>query len=312
MAKIIDKNIVKNLNKKDDTKAGIHLMIRLIYHITLIYFSYLFFSKENYIVSLLFAIPHWMVYSFSGYAGFSHELFHNSVFSNSKLNKVLYYIFMVLNWENYNYFKLTHWMHHKITLDEKDPKSLFSDKINFIYLIQLLTFDFKGFYKKINYTIKNAFGIIPISKASHLFPKDSIEREELIVAARVVLLLHTLTAFIFAISGLWILIFLINLSPFIISFFNRFLGFAQHYGLESENHNDYLNNCRTVVLPKFWSFFYSNMNYHIEHHMYPFIPYYNIEKIHTELKKSTEYKNISIGWVGLIKDLKKEGIFKLI
>jgi fatty acid desaturase len=247
-----------------------------------------------------------------GTAGVSHELFHNSVFSNNKINKIFYTFFMILNWENYNYFKSTHLLHHKITLDENDPKSLFKDKISFFYLLQLITFDFSGFVRKLKYTIQNAFGILPYTKSSYLFPKNSVERKNLMYAARIILSFHILTILIFILLNKWWLIFLINCSPFILSFFNRFLGFSQHYALSAENHNDYYDNCRTIILPKFWSFFYSNMNYHIEHHMYPYIPYYNIPKIHDELKTNKNYKNLSNGWYELIKELTKKGIFKFI
>jgi fatty acid desaturase len=32
-------------------------------------------------------------------------------------------------------------------------------------------------------------------------------------------------------------------------------------------------------------FIYSNMNYHIEHHMYPMIPYHQLPALHEELKR---------------------------
>jgi fatty acid desaturase len=216
---------------------------------------------------------------------------------------------MILIWDNYAYFSATHWLHHKITLDEKDPKSLFKDKINLFTFIQLLSFDFSGFLTKIKYLLQNSFNFIPKSKSEYLFPNNSENRKKVVYAARTILFFHIFTISIFIYINIWWLIFLINFAPFTISFFNRFLGYAQHYGLTSENTNDYFSNSRTIVLSKFWSFFYSNMNYHIEHHMYPHIPYYSIEKIHSELKDKEQYKNISIGWFGLLKDLNRKGIF---
>ena len=312
MKNSIDKNLIKKLKIKSDFKAIVDLSIRFLYHITFIYLAYYFFSIKQYTLFIVFALPHWMMYSFLGSGGLSHELFHNSVFSNNKINNILFKTFMILNWENYNYFKLTHSIHHKITLNEKDPKSLFKNRINVVYLIQLLTFDFKLFLNKIKHLLKNCIGIIPNNKSSYLFPKNSSERKGVTKVARIIFLFHVTSMIIFLISNMWVFIFLINLSPFIFSFFNRFLAFSQHYGLQSDNHTDYIKNCRTVILPKFWSFFYSNMNYHIEHHMYPFIPYYNIVNIHRELVNDKNYKNISHGWIGLIRDLHKYKIFKII
>jgi fatty acid desaturase len=304
----VDENLVY---KRNNLKAWRDLIFRLVYHITFVSVSTIFFLKHNYLMAVLFAIPHLMTFSFFGAAGLSHELFHNTVFSNRKLNRFLYVSFMVLTWENYGYFDLTHWKHHKETLLENDPKSLFKGKINYWYLIRLFTFDLKGFKTKITYIVKNAFGHIPNSKSSYLFPDGSSSKKNVVLGARIILLFHLLLALVFLFSGKWWLIFLINLGPFFISFFNRILGFAQHYGLSAEDCRDYISNCRTITLSKFWSFFYSNMNYHIEHHMFPSVPYYNIEKVHEELKNDCDFKNLSVGWVGLLSDLRKKGIFLL-
>ena len=37
---------------------------------------------------------------------------------------------------------------------------------------------------------------------------------------------------------------------------------------------------RTLILPKFLSFLYANMNYHAEHHFAPSVPYYNLPELH--------------------------------
>ena len=105
------------------------------------------------------------------------------------------------------------------------------------------------------------------------------------------------------------MIFLIILAPFIISFFNKILAFAQHYGLHNNDHNDYFSNSRTILLNKFWSFFYSNMNFHIEHHCYPLVPFYNLPKFHHEITKFKSHDNICYGWLNLIKDLKNKELF---
>ena len=39
--------------------------------------------------------------------------------------------------------------------------------------------------------------------------------------------------------------------------------------------------------PNFSRFIYMNMNYHIEHHMFPLVPYYNLPALHQEIKEIT-------------------------
>ena len=50
------------------------------------------------------------------------------------------------------------------------------------------------------------------------------------------------------------------------------------------NKTDFRENTRTVKLNPILEFLYWNMNYHIEHHMFPKIPFYNLKKLHVFLE----------------------------
>ena len=41
---------------------------------------------------------------------------------------------------------------------------------------------------------------------------------------------------------------------------------------------------RTVYINPVFRFLYLNMNYHVEHHMFPAVPYYNLPALHEEIK----------------------------
>ena len=45
-------------------------------------------------------------------------------------------------------------------------------------------------------------------------------------------------------------------------------GLTQHIGL-AEDVLDHRLNCRTMYINRFSRFVYWNMNYHVEHHMFP-------------------------------------------
>lgn len=62
-----------------------------------------------------------------------------------------------------------------------------------------------------------------------------------------------------------------------------FFGVTQHAGLQ-ENVLDHRLNTRTVYMNPLFRFLYLNMNYHIEHHMFPTVPYYNLPALHAEIK----------------------------
>lgn len=56
-------------------------------------------------------------------------------------------------------------------------------------------------------------------------------------------------------------------------------GGLQHLGM-AENVTDHRLNTRTVLMNRWNRFLYLNMNYHIEHHMFTMVPYYNLPKLH--------------------------------
>ena len=60
-------------------------------------------------------------------------------------------------------------------------------------------------------------------------------------------------------------------------------GLTQHAGL-AENVLDHRLNCRTVYMNPINRFLYLNMNYHVEHHMFPMVPYHALPKLHAVVK----------------------------
>jgi fatty acid desaturase len=62
-----------------------------------------------------------------------------------------------------------------------------------------------------------------------------------------------------------------------------YFGLTQHAGLP-ENVLDHRKNCRTVRMNPVFRFLYWNMNYHIEHHMFPMIPFHALPRLHEFVK----------------------------
>jgi Na+-transporting NADH:ubiquinone oxidoreductase subunit F len=62
-----------------------------------------------------------------------------------------------------------------------------------------------------------------------------------------------------------------------------FFAVTQHAGLR-EDVLDHRLNTRTVYMNPVFRFLYLNMNYHLEHHLFPAVPYYNLPALHEEIK----------------------------
>ena len=68
------------------------------------------------------------------------------------------------------------------------------------------------------------------------------------------------------------------------SFMLMIYSLTQHTGL-GENVLDHRLNTRTVKMCWLNRFMYWNMNYHIEHHLYPMVPFHQLPALHEEIKK---------------------------
>jgi fatty acid desaturase len=155
-------------------------------------------------------------------AGISHELLHNNVFTSKKLNRVFFIFFMVLSFSNYGYFEYTHWLHHKKTLSEDDPKDILKGKLKIKHIFFWFFIDIPSLMKRVRILILNSSGN---------FPNSIPERKKLniIKSSRFVLLFHFFVFLIFFISKYYVVIILINLAPFAFTFFNKVLAINQHY-----------------------------------------------------------------------------------
>ena len=82
---------------------------------------------------------------------------------------------------------------------------------------------------------------------------------------------------------------------------------TQHGGL-AENVLDHRLNCRTVYMNPLNRFLYWNMNYHVEHHMFPLVPYHALPRLHALVKDDMPppYPNILSAWREIIPTVRRQ------
>lgn len=78
-------------------------------------------------------------------------------------------------------------------------------------------------------------------------------------------------------------------------------AYPQHAGL-AENVLDHRLNCRTLYMHPIHRFLYWNMNYHLEHHMFPLVPYHNLPRLHELVKPDSPppYPSLWAAWRELV------------
>jgi fatty acid desaturase len=76
---------------------------------------------------------------------------------------------------------------------------------------------------------------------------------------------------------------LVGLPSFYGGYLTPIFGWTQHAGL-AEDALDHRLNSRTVYMNPLSRFLYWNMNYHLEHHMFPMVPYHALPQLHDIVK----------------------------
>lgn len=186
-------------------------------------------------------------------------------------------------------YKKNHLLHHKIPLQEEDPdlsliagypitKGSFLRKIardlTGLSYFKFIHYFLYGQHKRAKKVTKERTKKVGTKKHSPLFLLSTI------------LIPNTLFFLFFYFSGRPSFYFFLWLLPLMtwLQFFLRIRGIAEHSGYQP---NDNQALCSRTVVNRWQTFFVAphNVNYHIEHHLYVGIPFYNLPKAHRLMKE---------------------------
>ncbi|MFO7636561.1 MAG: fatty acid desaturase [Clostridia bacterium] len=305
----IDKAKLKELTAQSDLKAFIQMLSHLIIMIALGVLVYISFQR----FSLWFSIPVYYIYAtlfpFIGFAGPGHELSHRTVFKTKFWNEFFIIIISFLTWSNYFFFRTSHVRHHQFTthriLDMEVVQPL---KIKRFTWPMLFLFNIRNLIFTIKLMTRHSFGIIKGEWEERLYPESNVKgKRQMFMWARIILLGHLFLAVIFILTGQWILLLLVTFAPFMAQWLNFFTGFTQHAGLPGDV-DDFRIICRTVKVNPILGFFYWQMQYHVEHHMYAGVPFYNLKKLRKAIETDLPpaHKGIIAAWKEIFPILKKQ------
>jgi fatty acid desaturase len=96
--------------------------------------------------------------------------------------------------------------------------------------------------------------------------------------ARTVLWGHLGLAVLFVATGHWFLVIIVTFGCQYCNWLKMLCAAPQHIGL-SPNVSDFRLCTRTYTCSWFPGFLYWNMQYHLEHHMFPAVPFYNLPRL---------------------------------
>ena len=284
----VEKDELKNLTVRSDLRGLIQSVGFLALLVCTGALTYYCFVRELWLGFglALFAHGTFMAFTRAG----KHELTHNSVFKSKWLNELFIRIFALLSWQNFHHFRISHKYHHMYTLHPRADREVvlpMYPSLEPLYLLQLFTFNITGGPESVGFipTVKRVFksavlGIFDDEWSNAIFDAaKEEERRKAINWDRFVLLFHLGVIVLSVILGLWALPLVVSFAIFIGGWWRYFVGMPMHIGLR-DNVDDFRKCVRTITLDPFSRFLYWQMNYHIEHHMYAAVPFYNLRKLY--------------------------------
>ena len=123
------------------------------------------------------------------------------------------------------------------------------------------------------------------------FPEQ--EQPRAIRIARIWLAIYVATIALAITMGSILPLMLIGLPRLYGAWHHVMTGLLQHGGL-ADNVIDHRLNSRSVYMNPVSRFIYWNMNYHVEHHMFPMVPYHALPQLHEMIKHDLPAPNTSI------------------
>ncbi|WP_284946696.1 fatty acid desaturase family protein [Acidisoma cladoniae] len=209
-----------------------------------------------------------------------HECGHGTAFKTRWTNDVLYYIASFMLLREPTVWRWSHARHHTDTIIVGRDPEIAVPRPAQIANILLNLFSLKGGIGSLKQIAFHATGRLGPAEASYI---PATEQFRVFRAARVYLAILVATVLASVALHSFLPLMLVGLPTFYGSWLMVIFGITQHAGLD-EDVLDHRLNSRTIYMNGLCRFLYWNMNYHVEHHMFPMVPYHALPQLHEAVK----------------------------
>jgi fatty acid desaturase len=229
------------------------------------------------------SVPFFLIYGvLYGSTGDSrwHECGHGTAFKTRWMNDVVYHIACFMMLREPTIWLWSHTRHHTDTIIVgRDPEIAAPRPPDFLTL-GLNVLAIKSSASAIKNILLHVAGRLNAEEATFV---PDMERWKIFLVARIYAAI--LAAVIIACLATRSILpaMFVGLPTLYGGFFALYFGLTQHAGL-AEDVLDHRLNSRTVYMNPIFRFLYWNMNYHVEHHMFPMAPYHALPKLHAAIK----------------------------
>jgi fatty acid desaturase len=297
----VDKAVMSELMRKSDARGFAQVAAQLLLFAftgTLAYLAFLNVHRANWPTALplllLALFVHGTISCFFAVAP-CHELAHKTPFKSATWNEFFLRLFAFLSWWDPVGYRISHVKHHQVTVHKDHdgevvlPRGL--DWHGARFILAILTFNAPFLFRLFRQHIASTQGSIRFDATFR-----AVWLEEILSGAsadvrrahrnwaRTVVFGHLALALAFILTGHWFLIVIVNFGCLYCTWLRLLCGGAQHAGMVPDV-PDFRLCCRTFTCNWFPGFLYWNMQYHVEHHMFPAVPFYNLPKLRKAIEK---------------------------
>ncbi|MEK1853604.1 MAG: fatty acid desaturase family protein [Phyllobacterium sp.] len=219
-----------------------------------------------------------------------HECGHGTAFKTRWMNDVVYEIASFMIMRNPVTWRWSHTRHHTDTvIVGRDPEIAVMRPPDLLRLV-LNFFGILDVWHAMRDLVRNMLGIVSAEEKTFI-PEQ--EQPRVVQIARIWTAIYAVTIALSIYMGSILPLVLVGLPRLYGAWHHVLTGLLQHGGL-ADNVIDHRLNSRTVLMNPISRFIYWNMNYHVEHHMFPMVPYHALPQLHAMIRHDLPAANPSI------------------
>jgi fatty acid desaturase len=227
-----------------------------------------------------------------------HESLHGTAFRTEWLNRIRYQLCSFLLITNPVTTRWSHVRHHSDTIIVGQDPEIPAHRPPNLWLIAV---NFLGVVA----ATQNYLSMVRLA-AGRLSPEEqdlvaASEQPHAVLAARIHLAVHAVVWTLALALGSGLPVVLVGLPRYYGIWLSFVVGVPQHLGLD-EDVLDHRPNSRTILMGPVLRFFYSNISYHVEHHMYPMVPYHRLPELHEAIRHDcpASYPSVCAAWAEIL------------
>jgi len=210
-----------------------------------------------------------------------HECGHGTAFKTFWMNDAVYQVACFMIMREPLIWRWSHTRHHTDTIIVgRDPEIAIMRPTVVLKVIASF-FAIPQVWAAIKKLVLHATGKLDAEEMTFV---PEMERAKVYLTARIWIAIHLAVIAVALLTRSWLPVLLVGPLPTMYGAWLHVLtGLTQHGGL-AEDVLDHRLNSRTVMMNPVVRFIYWNMNYHVEHHMFPMVPYHALPALHEAIK----------------------------